>query len=35
MRQAIPHNIASGGILRITPAKREPIKIAETKAAAK
>ncbi len=33
--QPIPHNIASGGILRITPAKREAIKIAETKAADK
>jgi hypothetical protein len=29
--QLIPHSIASGGILRIVPAKQEPNKVAETK----
>jgi hypothetical protein len=30
-RQMIPQNIAAGGILRIVPAKREPVKTAEAK----
>jgi uncharacterized protein YjhX (UPF0386 family) len=33
--QVILHNIASGGILRIAPAKPEPAKVAEVKEAKK